>query len=84
MEQNFKIKQRSINEAKPFISYQSQNLFKLSHEKKMRKHMVDRVVPGIPNKPLDNIAIKYVSESDSEVSECVSQRESSIVKEHSD
>jgi len=40
IEKNFNIKQRAINETPAMVSFQSQNLFKLPHERRYREGMV--------------------------------------------
>ena len=85
---NFNIKQRFVNEAKPFSCYNSQNLFKLPSEKGQRTRLLD----GDPalaktydsdkdTNPLNNAAIKLLEESDPEEPECVVHTEKAIVEE---
>lgn len=40
LEKNFNIRVRSVNEAHPMTSYNTQNLFKLPHEKKNRTYLI--------------------------------------------
>lgn len=74
LEKNFNIKQKFVNESKPFHSFTSQNLFKLPQEKSNRTKLICELPTGLPDKDtnlLDNAPIKLLNESDSEVSECV-------------
>ena len=81
LEKNFNIKQRFVNEAKPFSCYHSQNLFKLPSEKETRTRLIDgdpaQAQSGGNEKdaaaasPLNNAATKLLEESDEEIPECV-------------
>ena len=81
LEKNFNIKQRFVNEAKPFSCYHSQNLYKLPYEKETRTRLIDgdpalaqsagNEKDAAATQPLHNAAIKLIEESDEEVPECV-------------
>ena len=53
LEKNFNIKQRFVNEAKPFCSYNSQNLFKLPGEKGQRTRLIDGDPALVPTPSID-------------------------------
>jgi dihydroorotase len=43
---NVQIKQKSVNESRPFISHNTQNLYKLPSEKKWRAKLLDDIGTG--------------------------------------
>ena len=69
--------------------FQSQNLFKLPHERKYRTKMLAE--PAVAStvkddekrtRPLHNVAIELLSDSESDVSECVIKSEEEIIREY--
>ena len=80
VQKNFNIKQRAVNETPPMTGFQTQNLFKLSHEKQFRTKLMSDPEPlsfheqdkasQIKNKRVTNIAMEMLADTDSDISEC--------------
>ena len=75
LEKNVQIKQKAVNDSRPFISHNTQNLYKLPQETRLRTKLLDDI--GSINyeshqnttTPLRNAAVRFLEHSDSEVEE---------------
>lgn len=82
LEKNFDIKQRIVNESKPFVSYHSQNLFKLPDEIQNRTKLIASS-PNVQSERSNatNVAKMLLYESDSQTSECNPKEEKKLIEE---
>ena len=88
LKKHFRIKQRDVNEAKPFCSYTTQNLYKLQSEKRFRAKLIDEIHSAkdqdhlASSLPQSSAPIKLLNDYDEDISEAEVINEKDVIKDH--